>query len=46
MDKLLLEDAPVVVLYYDRVLRFTQKNIEGLENNAMNLLTLKKVRKK
>jgi peptide/nickel transport system substrate-binding protein len=45
MDKLLMTDAPVVVLYYDRVLRFTQRNIEGLENNAMNLLTLKKVRK-
>ncbi|MDR0603131.1 MAG: ABC transporter substrate-binding protein [Bacteroidales bacterium] len=46
MDNLIMEDAPVVILYYDRVLRFTQKDIEGLENNAMNLLTLKKVRKK
>ncbi|MDR1459629.1 MAG: ABC transporter substrate-binding protein [Bacteroidales bacterium] len=46
MDKLLMEEAPVVILYYDRVLRFTQKNIEGLENNAMNLLTLKRVRKR
>jgi peptide/nickel transport system substrate-binding protein len=45
MDNLIMEDAPVVILYYDRVLRFTQKNIDGLENNAMNLLGLKKVRK-
>jgi len=45
MDNLIIEDAPVVILYYDRVLRFTQKNIEGLENNAMNLLVLKRVRK-
>jgi peptide/nickel transport system substrate-binding protein len=45
MDNLIMEDAPVVILYYDRVLRFVQKNINGLENNAMNLLVLKKVRK-
>ena len=45
MDNLMLEDAPVVILYYDRVLRFVQKNVEGLENNAMNLLVLKKVKK-
>ncbi|MCL2131295.1 MAG: ABC transporter substrate-binding protein [Lentimicrobiaceae bacterium] len=45
MDNLVMEDAPVVVLYYDQVLRFIQNNIEGMENNAMNLLTLKRVRK-
>lgn len=45
MDSLLMEDAPVVVLYYDQVLRLVQNNIDGLGNNAMNLLTLKKVRK-
>ena len=45
IDNLIMEDAPVVILYYDRVLRFIQKNVEGLENNAMNLLVLKKVKK-
>lgn len=45
MDSLVMSEAPVVVLYYDQVLRFVQKNIEGLGNNAMNLLTLKRVRK-
>ena len=45
MDNLIMEDAPVVILYYDLVLRFIQNNIEGMENNAMNLLTLKRVRK-
>jgi peptide/nickel transport system substrate-binding protein len=45
MDNLIMEDAPVVILYYDRVLRFVQKNVEGLENNAMNLLVLKRVKK-
>ncbi|MHC1707571.1 MAG: ABC transporter substrate-binding protein [Bacteroidales bacterium] len=46
MDSMIMAESPVVVLYYDQVLRFTSKNIEGLGNNAMNLLTLKKVRKK
>lgn len=45
MDRLLIEDAPVVVLYYDQVLRFMQNNIEGLGSNPLNLLTLKKVKK-
>ena len=46
MDSLMMNDAPVVILYYDRVLRFVQNNVEGMENNSMNLLTLKRVRKK
>ncbi len=45
MDKMLMEEAPVVVLYYDQVLRFVQNNIEGLGSNPLNLLTLKKVKK-
>ena len=45
MDSLMMNDAPVVILYYDRVLRFVQNNVEGMENNSMNLLTLKRVRK-
>lgn len=45
MDKLLMEEAPVVVLYYDQVLRFTRKNIQGLGCNPMNLLNLVHVKK-
>lgn len=45
MDKMMMEEAPVVVLYYDEVLRFTQKNITGLGINPLNLLTLKYVQK-
>lgn len=45
MDRLMMEQAPVIILYYDRILRLTQKNIEGLKANAMNLLILKRVRK-
>jgi oligopeptide transport system substrate-binding protein len=45
MDRILMEDAPVVVLFYDQVLRFSRKSIEGLGSNALNLLNLKKVKK-
>ncbi len=45
MDNIIMEEAPVLILYYDMVLRFTQKNISGLGSNPMNLLTLKRVRK-
>lgn len=45
MEDIMMADAPVVVLYYDQVLRFTGKNITGLGSNSMNLLSLKKVRK-
>ncbi len=46
MNEIIMEEAPVVVLLYDEVLRFTQKNIHGLSANAMNLLILKNVYKK
>ena len=46
MDRLVMDDAPVVVLYYDQVLRFVGKDVRGLGTNAMNLLDLKRVRKK
>lgn len=45
LDQIIIEEAPVVVLYYDQVLRFTQKNIKNLGSNPMNLLSLKRVKK-
>jgi len=45
MDQIVTEEAPVVVLFYDEVVRFTQKNIEGLGINPTNLLELKNVQK-
>ncbi|MEE2931731.1 MAG: ABC transporter substrate-binding protein [Bacteroidota bacterium] len=45
MDQIIINEAPIVPLYYDRVVRFTQNNIIGLENNAMNMLNLKTVKK-
>ena len=46
MNDIIIEEAPIVVLFYDEVLRFTQKNVYGLSPNAMNLLILKTVYKK
>jgi len=46
MDSLIMEEAPVVILYYDQVLRFVSNQIENIDNNAMNLLTLKRVKKR
>lgn len=45
MDQIIINEAPVVILYYDQVLRFAQKNIKDLGSNPMNLLTLKRVKK-
>jgi len=45
MENLLMAEAPVVILYYDQVMRFVQKNVTGLGNNPMNLLNLKQVNK-
>jgi len=45
MDKIIIEQAIVVPLYYDEVVRFVQNNISHFEGNAMNLLNLKYVKK-
>lgn len=45
MNAIIIEEAPVVILYYDQVLRFVQKNISGFESNPLNLLILKNVNK-
>ncbi len=44
MDRVMLRDAPVVILYYDEVLRFVNKRITGLGINPVNLLDLRSVR--
>lgn len=44
MDRIVIDEAPIVPLYYDEVLRFVRKGVTGLEPNAMNLLDLKRVK--
>lgn len=44
MDSLVMEQAPVAILYYDEALRFVQKRVEGMTLNPINLLNLERVR--
>ena len=44
MDSIAMQDAPVVVLFYDEVLRFVANRVSGLGSNAVNLLNLKRVK--
>jgi peptide/nickel transport system substrate-binding protein len=43
MDSLAMSEAPVIPLFYDQILHFTQNRITGLRSNAMNLIDLKQV---
>ena len=43
MDEILMTEFPVIPLYYDQAVRFSRKNIRGLEMNSINLLNLKRV---
>ena len=45
MDSLLMESSPVIPLYYDKVIRFSNKKIINLGINPINHLHLKKVKK-
>jgi len=44
MDRIIIESATIVPLYYDRVVRFIPAKITGLGSNPLNLLILKSVR--
>ena len=45
MDRMIVDDAPIIPLYYDQVIRLVNHKIKGLGNNSMNLLNLKTVTK-
>lgn len=45
MDQMVMDDAPVIPLYYDQVIRLVSHSIKGLTSNPMNLLNLKTVTK-
>ncbi|MDB9913229.1 ABC transporter substrate-binding protein [Flavobacteriaceae bacterium] len=45
MDSIIIEEAPVVPLYYDMAVRFVNKKVSGLGINPQNFLVLKKVKK-
>ena len=43
LDQIIMDNAIIIPLYYDQVLRFSHKNIKGFSANAQNLLDLTKV---
>ncbi len=45
MDNIVMDEAPVVFLFYDETAWFVKKGITGLSKNAINLLSLKNVKK-
>lgn len=44
MDQLVINDAPVIPIWYDVAIHLIQNNITGFEPNALNLLELRKTR--
>ena len=44
MDSLMMTEAPVVILFYDEVLRFVNKRVSGFDGNPVNLLDLRRVK--
>ncbi|RME14701.1 MAG: ABC transporter substrate-binding protein, partial [Bacteroidetes bacterium] len=46
MDRILIDESPVIPLYYDEVVRLVSHKVTGLRMNPINVLTLKHVRKK
>ena len=45
MDSIVMSQAPVIPLFYDQMLHFTQLNVSGFTANPMNLIDLKRVQK-
>ena len=43
MEHIILNEAPIVPLYYDDAVFFFHKNMKGLKGNSLNLLQLKSV---
>jgi ABC-type transport system substrate-binding protein len=43
MDRIIVEEAPVIFLFYDETAVFTTSRVKGLKPNAVNLLDLKRV---
>ena len=45
MDSIIVDEAPIVPLFYDMAVRFVNKNVSGLSINPQNFLILKRVKK-
>lgn len=43
MSEIIIEEAPVIFLFYDQSVRFVQSHIKGMTNNPLNHLDLRRV---
>ncbi len=43
LDQMVMDDCPVIVLFYDEIINLVQPYVKGLEVNAMNTITLERV---
>ena len=43
MDRIIIEDAPVVPLWYDQAIHLVNNNVKNMEANSLNLLELRRV---
>jgi peptide/nickel transport system substrate-binding protein len=46
LDQMVINDAPVIPLWYDEVIRLVNPRIKGFQPNGLNLLELRRVTKK
>lgn len=44
MDRILIEEAPCVPLFYDEVMHFVQNRVKDFHTNSSNLIDLKRIR--
>lgn len=45
MDRMIIEDAPIVPLWYDMTIHLWQKGISGYGSNSLNMLELRRLKK-
>jgi oligopeptide transport system substrate-binding protein len=45
MENIVLEEAPMVILFYDQSVRLIPKNVSGIPSNPLNILDLKRAKK-
>ncbi len=45
LDQIIIDEAPIIPMYYDQAIRFTQPNVKNMTMNPVNMLNLKKVYK-
>ncbi|MFN7241368.1 MAG: ABC transporter substrate-binding protein, partial [Chitinophagales bacterium] len=44
LEQILVEESPIVPIFYDQSIRLVQKNIQGLRQNVVNGLDLRRVK--